>query len=136
MPSFPYVTEKFGGGFTVRPKVPTVVSRDGVSIDSMGLVDSGSDVTIIPRWMAKSLALDAGGKKTDILGVGESLLMSSDFASVEVGGARLLGARVFFPSEEMSESDEVVLGTDPLFREFNVTFEFNAKRIILNKVRH
>jgi len=136
MPSFPYVSEKAGEGFLPRPKIPAIVSRGERRIKTLGLVDSGSDITIIPRRMAESLGITAAGRQFDIHGMRESTMMSTDFASIETGGAHLIGARVFFPSEELPESDEIVLGHDPLFREFNITFEYNAKRIILNKVRH
>jgi hypothetical protein len=134
MPSYPYLLGKSGGMF--RPMIPATIRRGGHVVEVLGLADSGADITIIPKGMAESLGMEASGKEFDIQEVRNVTRMSSDFASLEVGGAKLLGARVFFPSEEMPESDEVVLGTDPLFREFNVTFEYNARRIILNKVRH
>ena len=135
MPSFPYVMEKVRDGFVLRPKIPVAVSYGGNRLEAYGVIDSGSDVTILPSDIAKSLGIALTGKQSDVEGVGGSLKVIVDFVNLSVGGNLLAHATICIPAED-SGLKHFILGHNPLFKEFNITFEYNAKRMVLNRVRH
>jgi hypothetical protein len=137
MPSFPYVKEKIKDGFVLRPKIPVSISYKGNRIDTYGFIESGSDITILPREIAKALDIELTGKETEIRGIGGGLLkVVIDFVNLNIGGILLPQTRVHVPIEESKDVDQLILGHEPLFQEFNISFEYNAKRIVLNKIRH
>jgi len=137
MPSFPYVMEKIKDGFIYRPKIPMTISYKESRIETYGIIDSGSDITILPREIAKILGIELTGKQTEIGGIGGGLLkVVIDFVNLNVGGNPIIHAKVHIPTEGSNDADQIILGHEPLFQEFNITFEFNSKRIVLNKIRH
>lgn len=137
MPSFPYVMEKIKDGFVYRPKIPVTISYKGNRIETYGIIDSGSDITILPREIAKVLGIELTGKQTEIGGLGGgSLKVVINFVNLNIGGNHLIQVKVHIPTEESKDAEQFILGQEPLFQEFNITFEYNAKRIALNKIRH
>ena len=137
MPSFPYILEKIKDGFAYRPKIPATISYKGNKIETWGIIDSGSDVSILPREIAKAIGIELTGKQTEIAGIGGGLLkVVIDFINLSVAGFILSQVKVHIPNEESKDIGQFILGHEPLFQEFNITFEYNAKRIALNKIRH
>lgn len=65
MPSFPYFKEKVKDGYVPRPKIPVTINYKGNSMDTPGYIDSGSDITLVPRSMAKCLGIELRGKVTE-----------------------------------------------------------------------
>jgi hypothetical protein len=137
MPSFPYVMEKIKDGFVYRPKIPVTISYSGNRIETYGFIDSGSDITILPKEIAKVLGIELTGRQAEIGGIGGGLLkVVIEFVNLDVGGTFLSQIKVHIPTEESKDVDQLILGHEPLFQDFNINFEYNAKRIVLNKIRH
>ena len=138
--SFPYKLEKVKNGFTYRPKIPITLSYDGKSIDVIGLVDSGSDVSVIPKGLAEYLGLELNGKSYEIEGVGGKKIETVNTfvnLTVQKGNERYhlrLPVRVAIKEEDQSE--DIILGREVFFNEFDITFEENKKRVVLTKIRH
>jgi len=137
MPSFPYVLEKVKDGFVYRPKIPVTISYKGNRIETWAIIDSGSDVSILPREIANALCTELSGKQVDIAGMGGGLLkVVTDYINLGIAGINLPQTKVFIPVEGSKDAEQFILGHEPLFKEFNITFEYNAKKITLNKIRH
>jgi len=138
--SFPYVIEKVERGFVSRPKIPITLSSGEKNLETLGLVDSGSDVTVIPLGIAEFLGINIGGKVSGVSDFHEKKIeMAYSFVNlkIEKGDSvfRIFQMPVRIPLKEEEQPDGIILGRDGLFREFDVTFEENARRIVLQKVR-
>ena len=67
---FKYKIVKRPDGTTVKtPSIPLQLQGDQ-SFDTLALVDSGADVSAIPKSIAEILGLDLSGKKTYAYGIG------------------------------------------------------------------
>ena len=67
--SFKYKIVKRPDGTTVKtPSIPLQLQGDQ-SFDTLALVDSGADVSAIPKSIAEILGLDLSGKKTYAYGL-------------------------------------------------------------------
>ena len=132
--SFPYVKEPVKTGYIYRPKIPAKFRNKDNNLIVVGTLDSGSDVTLIPRSHAEFLELDLSGKTFPIGGVGGGKLECvKSPVTIEVGGFLLLRKTVMVPLK--GELYDVLFGRNPFFEEFDITFKENAKRVILNKIR-
>jgi hypothetical protein len=137
--SFPYKVEKVKDGFVYRPKIPILLTHNGKSIDTIGLIDSGSDISTIPKGLAEYLGLELGGKTYEIEGVGGRVEVVNTFVNLtiqkgsEIHHIRQLSVKV--PIREEDQNEDIILGRDVFFNEFVITFKQNEKRIILEKVR-
>ena len=137
MVSFPYLKERVKGGYVLRPKIPITISHKGNRIETLGAIDSGSDITIVPRELAKTLGIEIKGREKEISGIGGGVLkVVSEYVNIKVAEYLIPQARIHIPIEKSQDVDVVILGREPLFQEFNITFEENKKRVTLTKVRH
>ncbi len=138
--SFPYVAEKVERGIAFRPKTPITLSHDEKGLETLGLVDSGSDVSLIPLEMAVFLGLDLSGKRSEVSDFHKKKVeMAYSFVNLKIEKGdtifRILQMTIRIPIKNEEQPDGVILGRDGIFREFNITFEENSRRIVLQKVR-
>jgi len=126
-----------GGGYAPRPKILVTLNNNGRSIDITALIDSGCDVTVIPKGIAKYLNLNLKGKKTKLYGYKEATnVVESKVNIVFIGKAerqsvKLSNVPVLVPTKD--EDDDVILGVRKIFDEFNITFKKSENKIILKK---
>ncbi len=135
------MTEKVEKGIIFRPKIPITISSGEKSLETLALVDSGSDISIIPRDMAEFLSLDLSGKLGEVSDFHKrkvELVYSFVNVKIEKGDTvfRMPQLPVRIPVKDEDQPDGVILGRDSLFREFDITFRENSKRIELVKIRH
>lgn len=138
--SFPYATEKVERGFVFRPKIPITLSSSEKSLETLSLVDSGSDVTVVPLGIAEFLGIDTSGKVSSVSDFHEKKVeMAYSFVNlkIEKGDSvfHIMQMPARIPLKEEDQPDGVILGRDGIFREFDITFEENARRIVLQKIR-
>jgi hypothetical protein len=130
------------GRYTVRPRVPVVLSGPKDSIPVFALVDTGCDRTVIPEAIAKALGLDMGGGRTELVAYRERCEVIESKASitflgrVERESVRLNNIPVLISLEKegCKPEEDVVLGIDGIFDEFEITFKKAANRIIMKRV--
>lgn len=68
--TFRYKTVKRPDGTEVKtPSIPIILSGKE-KIETLGLLDSGADISAIPKDLAEVLGLDLSGKPTTAFGIG------------------------------------------------------------------
>ena len=126
------------GTFVSRPRILVTLINNGKPVDVTALIDSGCDITVIPRGIAKYLGLDLTGKKTKLYGytqstdVIESNVNISFVGKAERQSVTLSNVLVLVPSND--EEYDVILGVRDIFDEFDITFRKSGNKIILKKV--
>jgi predicted aspartyl protease len=124
-------------GDIYRPIIPLGLKlSDGTPVTVTGLLDSGSDVTLIPRDVAELLELNLGKKTTEIDGVGGKVKVAKSQMRVSLDDGRRvyriphglevcvqLSGQVF---------DDILIGRVPFFKEFIIEFNEGAKRVKLS----
>lgn len=107
---------------------------------AIGLVDSGADVSIMPKRMADFLDLKSEEAKgmTDFVSASVDVRSATGSLDVVKGNetARLPNVEVRIPMSDEEQPDELILGRFGFFTEFDITFKENARRVELAKVRH
>lgn len=136
--SYPYTKEKFDDTDVYRPKIPIRLSYNGKFVNVIALVDSGSDISLIPKGLAEILELNLNVKKREVVGIGGELpvkrtgvnlsLITKDDKIIHLGKMP-----VDVPLDE--NFGYVILGRIPFFEGFEVTFKENKKRTVLTLVK-
>jgi len=76
--------ERDVSGYIYRPKIPIRLSHNGTSIDTIGLLDSGSDTVSIPPFMAQDLRMKLSKKKEKVQGIGGSVEIRNRILNITV----------------------------------------------------
>jgi|SRR3989344_1835716 len=126
-------------GKILRPIIPVSINSDGKSIDVEALIDSGSDGCVLPKDFAEVLGIKVG-KSLDEFGIGgEKIKAGIGRITLSVTDGKNLVALhnvpVYVPLEGGVELEEVIIGREPFFRDFDITFKQNSNRIILERAR-
>ena len=141
---YKFKKEKLEVGFAVRPKICVSLSGPGGSLKVIALIDSGSDGTVIPEGIANFLGLDMKGKHTTLQAYRECNEAIISKVNVSFVGRRgssevlnnvpvLISLCPKNPSEDFVEENEMVLGVERIFDEFEITFKKTANKIILRR---
>jgi len=138
-----------------RPMVSIRLNCKGETLPTTGLLDSGSDCTIIPKEIADAIGIEPGKRDGFITGVGGhedktkwgqvtiALLSEDGNDMIPVGNVTvmILEKSETEPPKTVEEisrkekEDLIILGRDPFFKLFNITFSPEQDRIIMRKVR-
>jgi len=128
------------GLYVSRPTIPVVLWGSKGSVTVSALIDSGSDVTVIPGYLAQAVGLDLGGKVEKLFGFYESHDAIESSAQISfLGRSRQRNVNLKIPvlitkDEESSMSEEeVILGVAGFFDKFDVSFKKSRNRIILKQ---
>ena len=119
-----------------RPVIPLQFNlKDGTPVTIAGLLDSGSDVILIPRDIAESLELDFGRKTSEIEGVGGKVKVAKSRIRVRLDDGKRVH-RIPHTLEvciQLSDKafDDILVGRIPFFEEFIIEFNEGAKRVRL-----
>ncbi len=118
------------------PYIPINVRGSGSSwIETMALVDSGADVSVIPKDFAELLGLDIGGKREKANGLGGEVEVVNSFMQINI---RYKHESYTFsiPVQVIMEKTRipVILGRDGFFDKFIIEFDHYAERIKLKNV--
>ncbi len=119
---FPYSVARTGYGETLlRPRLPFVLAYGGRSVQTMGLLDSGADVNVLPY----RLGTDIGALWTEHLPL---VRLSGNLAQIEARGiildatiGHLAPVRLAF-AWTRAEDVPLILGQVNFFAEFDVCF--------------
>jgi len=119
-----------------RPLIPLQFNlNDGTSVTIVGLLDSGSDVILIPKEIAESLGLKAGRKTHEVDGVGGKIKVAKAGIRVNVDDGRhnyrIPHRLEVCVQQSGSMFDNILVGRVPLFEEFIVEFNEQASRVKL-----
>ena len=71
------------GDYTARPKIMIKLSTEERSLSTIALLDSGSDISIIPKKIAQGLGLSLEGKKQTIYGFQEQISTSENIIDMK-----------------------------------------------------
>lgn len=119
-----------------RPIIPLQFNlKDGTPVTVAGLLDSGSDVILIPKDIAESLELNISKKTNEIDGVGGKVKVAKSRIRVRLDD----GKRVYRIPHTLEVNvqlsgnvfDDILIGRVPFFEEFIIEFNENAKRVRL-----
>ncbi|MCP4259345.1 MAG: hypothetical protein GY774_17820 [Planctomycetes bacterium] len=119
-----------------RPIIPLQFTlKNGTPVTIAGLLDSGSDVILIPKDIAESLGLDIGKKANEIDGVGGKVKVAKSRIRVRLDDGRRI-YRIPHALEvcvQLSGNvfDDILIGRVPFFGEFVIEFNEGAKRVKL-----
>jgi len=132
--SFKYKPVLLHGGLTTkRPLIPLRLIGEKEVLDIFGILDSGSDMTVIPKDMADFLGIKIVGKD-ELTGI------SNEKTQVEVGYIKILFGKdreeyeSTIPVLINKQGDSIVIGRDGFFDQFKITFNEFEKRITFKKI--
>src|SRR3989338_10459717 len=67
------------------PSIPVVLSGVGSKYQFIALLDSGADISVIPKEVAELLGLDLSGKKEEARGIGGKVPAIQTKMNIELG---------------------------------------------------
>ena len=120
--------------FRKYPLVPITLYSPSGSVDIEGLVDSGADTLHIPKGIAEMLGLELG-ESTKSYGAGGSYKTSVTKVGLKLGRGK--GRRVYdfgyveACTPSIDTDTPVLLGRDPVFKEYDITFAEKKEKIIM-----
>lgn len=134
MLTYEFVSEKLHTGTCVkRPKVLVTLVGKKRSMNFLALLDSGTDISMIPRTIADSLGIDyAKNSKETVLGFDEETFLCADCKINLIFKSQndeqdehiyKLPALVMLTDIE----NEVILGCEGIFDNFKITFHYRNK---------
>ena len=129
------------GSYVSRPRILVTLKGNKDSVDIPALIDSGADTSVIPNQVAKAVGLDMEGEKTKIYTYLESTdVIKSKANFIFVG--RVMRESVIVNNISVlidiengdEEEQEIILGVDGIFDNFDITFKKSKNKIIFKKV--
>jgi len=125
-----------GANATKKPVVKlTMKGRNRIPIEVLGLLDSGADVSVIPRGLADFLNLKMGSA-TQSKGIGGEISVTDSHVDLQVRGSRshethnLVGVPVQVASDD---SVPIIVGRSGFFDKFTITFDEKRNKIRLKR---
>jgi len=120
---------------SLSPSIPVTLSGRGGKYEFIVLIDSGADVSAIPKHMAELLNLDLSSEKEDAFGIGGKVLAISTKMNIEInkGHEKFLfdiPVKVIIDDYDFPP----LLGRAVFFDKFDITFKQNKKRVTLKPV--
>jgi len=103
-------------------------------LDVIALIDSGADITVIPRGLADFLCLDLKGKTNISNGIGGEVKVKDTKVTIQISkGHERYNFRI--PIQVIMGPDEVppLLGRNNFFDKFIISFDNRNERITLKR---
>lgn len=132
--SFHYKTVKRPDGTDVKiPSIP-ITLRGKESFDTIAIVDSGADISAIPKGIADILGLDISGKSSPAFGIGgrTDAVDTTMEIMVEKGHERYnfrIPVKVIIGPYDFP----ILLGRAGFFDKFIISFNQSQERILLKR---
>jgi len=122
-----FVSEQIQDGrYVRRPKIPVTLSGPRGVLRFLTLIDSGTDVTILPKAVADFIGLTEG-PSSEFLGLGEQpVTCTTRHVDITIHGRRTQEKQhvhhrpVLVPTT--AHDDEPVLGCEGFFDRFDISF--------------
>jgi len=133
--SFKYKPVKLNTGEIVRrPIVPITLQGTKTKLDVLGFLDTGSDISIIPREIAEVLGIEFI-EEGEVIGItGNKMKVSRGKLNIIFGKERQeyqFDIPVLIPEKE---GGQVIIGRFGFFEQFRITFSEVEKRITFKKL--
>ena len=120
---------------SLSPSIPAVLSHEGLKYHFMVLLDSGADVSAIPKQIAELLGLDLSGEKEKAFGIGGEVPAIETSMNIEVGrGHENYSFRI--PVKVILDDSDFppLIGRAVFFDKFDITFRQHERRVILKHI--
>ena len=133
---FPYF--RFSVSDKYRPYIPICIHYNGQSANTIALLDSGADFTIIPLFLAKRIGLDLANQELiNISSIAQEMDVYTTRADIifyleENQEYTIKNVRIIVPNR--SEYNHTILGRESIFEEFLITFDEYNKKVILERL--
>ena len=117
---------------SLSPSIPISLSNEGPKYRFMVLLDSGADISAIPKHVAELLNLDLSGKKEKAFGIGGEVPAIQSHMNIELEkGHEKYSFRI--PVKVILDDYDFppLIGRAIFFDKFEITFKQSEKRIIL-----
>lgn len=122
-------------GTTVKtPSLPVTLMGEKESIEMVALLDSGADISVIPKEVAEILGFDLSGEIRLVHGIGGTVRTIEKRINVVVAKGRenyTLNIPIKIVLDEYDFSP--LLGRAGFFKEFTITFMQGRQRFSLKK---
>ncbi len=133
---FRYKACKLEDGNTIyRPLIPFNLSWNDKSLDTFGVLDSGSDSSIIPLEIAKFLNLKLN-RETKIFGLDKNFIIVKEAKiNFTIGNDRenyTFPIKVHVPINDIPIN--TIIGRQDIFDNFEITFNQAQKKIRFKKI--
>ncbi len=135
--TFKYKKVKRPNGTEVKtPSIPITLSGKNGKYDFIALIDSGADISALPKSLAELLGLDLSGEKEEASGIGGIVPAIQTSLVIELGKSHeqytlQIPAKIILTDEEFP----VLLGRAGFFDKFVITFNQKEEKIFLKKVQ-
>jgi len=117
------------------PSIPVVIKGNGeVSLEAVALIDSGADISVIPKDFAELLNLDLSGEKTKAFGIGGEVESVESTVNLSVNKGHetysfTIPIKIIFGAYDFP----VLLGREGFFDQFIIIFDQKNQKISLKK---
>ena len=127
------------GSYVSRPRILVELSGINGTILIPALIDTGCDITVIPKGIAESIGLNIKGNKdklfayresTDVI---ESRIMISFLGKEHRQTVVLNNIPILITIDNEEDENEITLGIAGIFDAFNITFKKEQNKIILKE---
>lgn len=128
----------FDGIYTKRPIVDIILKNGGNSLEFGAILDSGSDITTIPKAVADCLEIKADDKETEMVGYkGTGKVKHGKVTIVFKGKAQrqdeVLNSVPVAIMQDPEEED-VIIGTLGVFEHFKIVFD-DTEKVTMMRLR-
>ncbi len=133
---FPYFRLSFNDKY--RPYIPISIRYRGRSANTIGLLDSGADFSIIPIHLAKRVGIRLSKRRMrNISSVGKEMNVymartTIAFLFEEDQELAIPHVRILVPTNP--KYNNTILGRDSIFKEFLITFVESNKKVIFDRI--
>ena len=124
------------GTKALSPSIPVTLYGNNLKLDVIALLDSGADISAIPRSMAEVLNLNLNGKKESTFGIGGEVSAIETYVNVEIGKPHdkysfKIPVKVILEGKDFPP----LIGRAVFFDKFDITFKQSEKRVSLKPVQ-
>ena len=118
------------------PSIPVTLWGKGQRFEFIALLDSGADLSVIPKDVGELLGLDLTGKKEEARGIGGKVPAVQTDMNLEIGKPHeryTLNIPVKVILSEKDEEIPIILGRAGFFDKFIITLNQKEEKVILKK---
>lgn len=116
------------------PSIPVYLSGSTGKYQFMALLDSGADISVVPKEVAELLGLDLSGEREEARGIGGKVPAIQTNMNVEIGKPHEMYSYNIPVKVILDGKDEeipVLLGRAGFFDKFVITFNQKEEKVIL-----
>jgi hypothetical protein len=114
-----------------RPTVPIVFRGPRGSISRLGLVDTGSDFTLAPKWVAEVIGVSLDASPVGLMAGIEGIPIKTRATLVDLTLRKKTKSIELASHVHFAEQDYVLLGSEGFLEFFTATFDWAQKTLEL-----